>query len=90
MGTILFLHVEAPTRQVALAASEAAVQAVEGVERRLSTWRSDTELATLNRHPAGAELALSPELSADLSAAVRVWQLTAGAFDPGIGALVAV
>lgn len=89
MGTMLFLLVEAPTGQVALNASEAAVRAVEGVERRLSTWRSDTELAILNRHPAGAELTLSPKLSADLAAVVRLWQLTGGAFDPGIGALVA-
>ncbi len=89
MGTRLWVHVTAPTRAAALAASEAAILAVEEVERRLSTWRPDTELAALNGHPPGIAFALSPQLAADLAAVARLWRLTGGAFDPGLGALVA-
>jgi len=88
MGTLFRVSVAAPTRAAAIAASEAAVRAVESAERRLSTWRHDTELAALNRHPLGAELRLSPELAGELAAVVKLWHLTGGAFDPGIAALV--
>ncbi len=88
MGTLLTLRVVAPSRSAALVASEAALEAVAAAERRLSTWREDTELAALNRHPVGGEFPLSPQLSAELSAVERVWRLTGGAFDPAIGPLV--
>ena len=88
MGTWFDLEVEAGDRAAALAASERAVRAVEVVEGRLSTWREDTELARLNRGPVGEPVALSPELAHDLGEAARLWRLTGGAFDPGLGALV--
>jgi FAD:protein FMN transferase len=88
MGTSLEIVVEAADRQAGLAASERAVAALEAAEARLSTWRDDTELARLNQAPAGKPRALSPALFADLGAARRCWQETAGAFDPAIGALV--
>lgn len=88
MGTSLEIAVEADRREAALAASERAVQALEAAEARLSTWRDDTELARLNRAPAGAAWTLSPALAADLGAARRCWEETDGAFDPAVGALV--
>lgn len=88
MGTVLHLRVAAASRGAALAASEAAVRAVAAVEARLSTWRTDSELAALNRHPAGAEFSLTPELAADLELASRIYRDTGGAFDPAIGALL--
>ena len=45
LGTWLELEVDAPDRAQALAASEAAVRAIEAVEACLSTWREDSELA---------------------------------------------
>ncbi|MFZ5786592.1 MAG: FAD:protein FMN transferase [Acidobacteriota bacterium] len=89
MGTLLTVTVGATTRQEALEATERAIRAVERTEARLSTWRSDSELAELNRAPVGAEMEISPELAADLGAAVGWSEATGGAFDPGIGALVA-
>lgn len=88
MGSVLSLMIAASTRALALDASEAPVRAVEDSERRLSTWRSDTELAPLNPHPVGADFPLSPALAADLAAAARLWRFTGGGFDPGGGALV--
>jgi len=89
MGTWLELEVEAANREGALAASEAAVRAIEAVEERLSTWREDSELARLNHAPVGSAVMLSPELAADLARAQGFWRETGGAFDPGLGALVA-
>lgn len=89
MGTDLSIAVEATDRATALAASERAVVALEVAERRLSTWRSDSELARLNASPPGRPVALSVELGAELTAARRCSEETGGAFDPAVGALVA-
>jgi len=88
MGTSLDIEVEAVDRAAALAASERAIEALEAAEARLSTWREDTELARLNRAPAGEPWKLSPALARDLAAARSCWEETAGAFDPAVGALV--
>lgn len=87
MGTTLRIAVEAERRDTALRASERAVRVLEAAEARLSTWRSDSELARLNRSPVGEPMELSKELAEDLGATRRWWQATGGAFDPAIGAL---
>lgn len=89
MGTWLELSVVADERASALAASERAVRAIEACEARLSTWRDDSELARLNRSTVGSLVTLSSELAADLEQARFFWRATGGAFDPGLGALVA-
>jgi len=90
MGTRLVVEIDAPDRATAVAASESAVRAVEEVNRRLSTWRDDSELSALNRAAAGRPCRLSPELATDLHRAYELWQSTGGAFDPAIGALLDV
>lgn len=88
MGTVLSVRVEAAPGQDPCAVGETAIVAVEKAERRLSTWREDSELAAFNRAPFGAFLPLSPELCRELSAALAwTWQ-TGGAFDPTVGSLV--
>ena len=89
MGTELEIRVEAGDRAAALEASEAAVRALETAEARLSTWREDSELARFNRAPVGVPVQLSPRLAAELRGVQHWWQETGGAFDPGIGELVA-
>ena len=88
MGTQLVLEVEGPSRIVALQASEAAAQAVEAVEERLSTWRTNSELSQLNQSPLGEPFLLSPELAQDLRFCREMVRLTQGAFDPAIAPLV--
>jgi len=88
MGTSLVMTVTAPTRMQALQASEAAVQAIEVVDARLSTWRDDSELARLNRSPVWRGMGLSGALLRDLQTARRWSRKTGRAFDPGVGALV--
>jgi len=80
MGTHLALRIAAPTRAQALAASEAAVRAVEATEARLSNWRADSELARLVDTSAPS----SPQLAADLAALAPCAARVAGAFDPTV------
>jgi FAD:protein FMN transferase len=89
MGTELEIRVEAGDRAAALDASEAAVRALETAEARLSTWRDDGELARFNRAPVGVPVQLSPRLAAELLVVQHWWRETGGAFDPGIGELIA-
>ncbi|NOY25014.1 MAG: hypothetical protein GXP62_03990 [Oligoflexia bacterium] len=88
MGTWLDVSVTAADRRQALAASEAAVRAVEATDRRLSSWRPDSELSALNTAPVGVWQGLSPELAADLDRARWCSAQTGGAFDPVLGPLV--
>lgn len=88
MGTLLRLRIAAPDRGAALSGSEAALAAVEGMEARLSTWRSGTEMDRANRAPVGEPVPLSAELTSLLAEAFRWAEATGGAFDPAVGALV--
>jgi thiamine biosynthesis lipoprotein len=88
MGTTLGLVLEAPTRAQALAASEAALTAVEEVEARLSSWRPHSELSRLNRAKVGVPFEASPELVRDLERAFAWRETSTGAFDPAILALI--
>jgi thiamine biosynthesis lipoprotein len=89
MGTVLEMTVLARDRGTALAASQLLLDAVDAVERRLSTWREDSELSRFNRSVPGIEVSLSPELATDLREARRWWLATGGAFDPGGASLMA-
>ncbi|MFV2072523.1 MAG: FAD:protein FMN transferase, partial [Thermoanaerobaculales bacterium] len=88
MGSVLEMVVWAADRKTALEASQAAVAAIDAAELRLSTWRSDSELARLNDSPPGVWEPLSAELASDLQSSLDWWRATGGAFDPGVGSLV--
>jgi len=88
MGTWLHLNCEAPDRSTALRGSEAAARAIEAVEKRLSTWRDDSELSRFNRFPVGESFPLSSQLAADLRFARDIVHETNGAFDPALAPLV--
>ncbi len=89
MGTELHVEVAAADRATALRASEAAIRAIEAAEARLSTWRSDTELARLNALAVGQSTELSAELAAELAAAWACAARTHSAFDPTVAPLTA-
>lgn len=93
MGTSLRLALRCDageaTRAEALRASEQAVRALAEVERRLSTWRDDSELAGVHAHPVGSWLEVSAATAADLARAFALERATDGAFTPAVGALVA-
>ena len=88
MGTTLSVEVEGFSRADAVAASEAAVRAIEAAEERLSTWRATSELSRLNASAIGETVEISEELAAEIGAALAWSRATGGAFDPAVGGLV--
>ena len=88
MGTVCTIRGEALDRQAGLAAIEAGFAAIRASEALLSTWRADTPLSLLGQAPSGRPVPVPAELARALSAARAIWNLTGGAFDPAIGALV--
>ncbi len=89
MGTAVLLEVQAPTRAQALAASEAALRALEMCEHRLSTYagREPGELALLNAAGAGQARPISATLAHELRAALNFSDATNGCFSPTLGPL---
>ncbi len=90
MGTVLTVRVAADDRTMALAASEAAVAAVERTEARLSTRHGDSEVSVLNRAPVGRWVDISTALARDLATVSWCHRQTSGAFDPAAGKLDAL
>ena len=62
--------------------------AAEQVDGQMSPWKPDSDLMRLNRAPVGSWVDLSPEILEVLDCALEVRRLSAGAFDPCVGALV--
>ncbi len=89
MGSPYHVAFVAPIGDAGLhaAARDAVDRALDAVDRRMSTFRADSELSRLNRH-GEASFALSPELCAVLGHAERVSRATTGAFDVTAGPLV--
>ena len=62
--------------------------AVEQVDEQMSPWKPDSDLMRLNRAPVDAWVDLPIEILEVLDCALDIHRLSAGAFDPGVGALV--
>lgn len=76
------------------AANLAAIQtalaaAVERVEAQMSTWRPGSDLMRFNAAPVGEWVVLPPALCTVLAAGLQIGQDSGGAFDMGVGDLVA-
>ncbi len=75
-----------PTLEAAL---RAALDEIARWDAVLSDWRPDTPLSRLNAAPVGEAQPLDPDLEAWLADSAHWHELTGGAFDPSVGALVA-
>ncbi len=62
--------------------------AVEQIDRQMSPWKLDSDLMRLNRAPVDVWVDVSAEILEVLACALDIQRLSAGAFDPGVGALV--
>ena len=62
--------------------------AVQQVDAQMSPWKQDSDLVRLNRAPPGSWVDLPPEMLEVLACALDIHCLSAGAFDPCVGALV--
>lgn len=63
-------------------------QAVDRVDRQMSTWQADSDLMRLNAAPPGQWVELPEELLWVLATALQIGEQAGGAFDIGVGALV--
>lgn len=62
--------------------------AVQQVDAQMSPWKQGSDLVRLNRTPVDAWVDLPPEMLKVLVCAMDIHCLSAGAFDPRVGALV--
>ncbi|WP_370677897.1 FAD:protein FMN transferase [Pleomorphomonas sp. PLEO] len=63
--------------------------AVDEVDRQMSTYRADSDLNRLNAAPVGIWVDLPAETVAVIEAALAIGEASGGAFDVGVGDLVA-
>lgn len=61
---------------------------LDSLNQTFTTYRQDSELMLLNRSPENQAYAVSSDMVRVLEVAQEVYQLTSGAFDPTVGALV--
>ncbi len=69
--------------------AEALFAAVDRVDRQMSNWKPELDLNRLNAAPVGTWVELPPELLAVLAEALRIGGASGGAFDIGVGLVVA-
>lgn len=63
--------------------------AVDQVDRQMSTWKPRSDLNRLNAAPVGAWVPMPRELMRVLAKSLEIGRITKGAFDIGVGDLVA-
>ncbi|MBH1979866.1 MAG: FAD:protein FMN transferase [Comamonadaceae bacterium] len=88
MGTRWSASVDAGTTVDLAALRQDLAAAVEQVDEQMSPWKPNSDLMRLNRAPVGDWVDLPAEMLDVLDCALDVRRLSAGAFDPCVGALV--
>lgn len=88
MGTRWSATVDADHTMDLAALRQGLAAAVEQVDEQMSPWKPDSDLMRLNRAPVDAWVDLPAEILEVLDCALDVQRLSAGAFDPCVGALV--
>lgn len=88
MGTRWSVSVDADNTLDLAALRRDLAAAVEQVDAQMSPWKTDSDLMRLNRAPVDAWVDLPAEMLEVLEGALEVHRLSAGAFDPCVGALV--
>lgn len=89
MGTTYSVKLVDAPRAVANEALEREIwDALETVNRQMSTYRTESELSRFNAAEAGTWVSTSSDTRSVIDAALRVSRLTSGAFDPTVGPVV--
>jgi thiamine biosynthesis lipoprotein len=88
MGTRWSASVDADAGLDAAALRQDLAAAVQRVDQQMSPWKPDSDLLRLNQAPVDSWVDLPAELLDVLACALDIQRLSAGAFDPGVGALV--
>ena len=88
MGTRWSATVDADASQDLAALQQDLAAAVEQVDEQMSPWKPNSDLMRLNHARVDTWVGLPAELLEVLACALDICHLSAGAFDPGVGALV--
>ncbi len=88
MGTRVSLTTYAESRADGLQRLERMLEAIEGTDAELSTWRPDSDVSRLNAAAGDGPQPLTPTMCRVMSDVGRQVVETGGAFDPAIGSLV--
>lgn len=88
MGTRWSASVDADNTLDLAALHQDLAAAVEQVDEQMSPWKPDSDLMHLNRAPVDDWVELPAEILEVLGCALDVHRLSAGAFNPCVGALV--
>jgi thiamine biosynthesis lipoprotein len=87
MGTRVQIAMHAASRNTGLEKLNVALRVLEETEREFSTWREDSAISALNRHPVGRAWQAPASTCRTLFGVFAWHRETGGSFDPGIGAL---
>lgn len=85
MGTRWSAQFHAPPTLDVAAVQAALQQAVDTVDRQMSTWRPDSDLMALNRAAVGSTMLAPKELARVLRLGLAIGRASGGAFDIGMG-----
>lgn len=85
MGTLFSIQLYAPDQASADNAADAAFAKAKQLEKTLSSFDPESELATLNSAPTHQAIPISPTLYSALQTALDVAKKSEGAFDPTLG-----
>ncbi|HSK10523.1 MAG TPA: FAD:protein FMN transferase [Vicinamibacterales bacterium] len=85
MATVFEVHGVHPDQQYAAQAAQAAFDLVDRLERELSRFLPNSDIARVNRLAAGEHTRVAPSTLECLVIARHVFDLTGGAFDVSIG-----
>jgi thiamine biosynthesis lipoprotein len=85
MATVFEVHVVHPDERYAAQAAHAAFELTDGLERELSRFVPNSDIARINRLAAGERTQVSPSTLECLAIARHLFDLTGGAFDISIG-----
>lgn len=88
MGSQFEVYLAGTERATLIGAAEEALNEVERLERQLSHYRDDSDIARLNRHAGEQWVRLEPRLYLLLKRCAELSAETEGAFDVTIGPLV--
>jgi len=90
MGTTWAVSLVVPPGLNVTAVQGSIEQALDIVVAQMSTWRDDSDISWFNCAPAGATVAIVEPFYSVLVRACEIAELTAGAYDPTVGASVDV
>lgn len=88
MGTEVTITVVARSEDEANAAIEAGMAEIRRFDRMMSLYKDDSEIAQVNLAAGKHPVTVSPEMIEAAEAAIRVSEMTGGAFDATVGPLV--